>query len=297
MQEMEQYFKSVEDSGSEPQRNGAVQTEADPSEPQATEETPPSTGPPSHTPLPDPTSVPQDTLLPDFEPTDEPPTTAPTSTGRPIIVFAPPSSTTPLAAQTAYNPTDYVPTVDHAKQHQARLAASTANRRLPSDAELAARKAAQDSKIAAVSEVEIKVRFPDQSSAVARFGREDPATVLYAHVRSMLARETEPFRLTRAGAGGTVDVPENESRLIADLGLAGKVLVTVVWAEGASVEARSGEVLKPEVANIARRIEVKEPEMVDVKEGGVPTVREDKGGPGKGKGKGLPKWLKMPGKK
>ena len=250
----------------------------------------------SDAPLTHPLSDSNDTPMPDSQPTDEPPASSSTSAGRPITVFAPPSSTTPVAAQRAYNPSDYLPTVDHAKLHQARLAASSANRRLPSDAELAARQAARDAQTAAVGAVEIKVRFPDQSSAVARFGRDDAARALHAHVRSLLAREAEPFRLTRAGAGGPVDVPESDARLIADLGLAGKELVTVVWAEGASLEARSGAVLKPEVASLARRLEVREPELVDV-EGGMPAVKADGGEKGKGKGKGLPKWLKMPGKK
>ena len=333
MQEVEQYFKSVEGDSSAGAHQGSVATqesvpastplndggEKSPPTPEAAESTALSDpalepnpqpaekestpiaaegqsteAPASQQPLPESFQSPADTQTQPQAPQPAAPSLQ--SSSRPITIFAPPSSTTPRAAQTMYNPSDYVPTVDHAKQHQARLQASTANRRLASDAEEAAARNEVAAKRAAVADVEIKVRFPDQSSAVSRFGRADTAAGLHAHVRGLLARPEEPFALHRAGLKGGIEVlPVGEETLIGDLGMVGKVLVTVMWGDGASLEARSGSALRLEVAGLARPIEVSEPEAVDVK-GEMPKVVEKKEG-GKGGGKGVPKWLKLPGKK
>lgn len=212
-----------------------------------------------------------------------------------MTVFAPPSSTTPQAAQKAYNPTDYQPTVDHAKLHQARLASSTSNRRLPSNAEITAKEETQAQKLASIQTVEIKIRFPDLSSIVSHFNREDTAEALYSHVRNLLNREHEPFFLSQTIAKGTRILPQGQEKLITQLGLRGKVLVTVVWKDGASLEARTEPVLKAEIAQKAKQIEVQEIEEVDVESADVKVSK--KGNDGKGKAKGMPKWFKMPGKK
>ena len=225
-----------------------------------------------------------------------PASTIPGVSSRPVTVFAPPSSTTPQAARTAYNPKDYEPTIDHAKLHQARLASSAVNKRLPTDAEIAANEAAQAQKQASIQTVEIKIRFPDLSSTVSHFNREDTAETLYSHVQSLLNREHEPFSLSQTMAKGTRILPKGQEKLIAELGLAGKVLVTVIWEEGASLEARIEPVLKAEVVQKAKHLQIQEVGEVDVKESEeAEAPKKDNGG--KGKTKGMPKWFKMPGKK
>lgn len=258
-------------------------------------------------------------LLPQATPTIEQDVTSENSTPTPlpsaetttqgpdqrmISVFAPPSSSAPYAARQAFNEEDYEPTLDHARLHQARLAQSTRNKRLPTDAEIATQQDALRQRTANVKEVEIKVRFPDQTQVVSKFSDADTGSNLHHFVKGLLEKESEPFILNFSAARGPKTVPNDpEIKLIGGLAMAGKVLVNFLWDEGASVEARGGPVLKDTFQNQAQEIQI--PEMRE------PSVQEDhngKGlalglestrqaaGDGKGKGK-VPKWLKLPGKK
>ncbi|KAL9125150.1 MAG: hypothetical protein Q9217_005598 [Psora testacea] len=218
---------------------------------------------------------------------------------RPVTVFAPPSSSTPKAAQVAFNEKDYEPTIDHAKLHQSRLAATGTNKRLLSDAELAAQAEAQARRNANVKEVEIKVRFPDQTQAVSKFSNLDTAKSLYGFVQGLMIRENEPFSLRFSSVTGPKSVPsgpQGNVKLISELGMVGRVLVNVVWEEGASAEARGSNVLKEQYRQKMQEIAVKEIEGTSAEEEVQPpaknTGREDKE-----KKAGVPKWLKLPGKK
>ena len=219
---------------------------------------------------------------------------------RPIAVFAPSSASTPAASRQTFNEKDYEPTIAHAKLHQARLTTSGVNKRLPTDAELAAQAETQAKRNADVKGVVIKVRFPDQMQVISTFSNLDTSTTLYDFVKGLMKKENEPFSLNFSSAQGPRSVPnEGNVRLIGDLGMAGRVLVNVVWEAGASSEVRGGSVLKPEFQNKAKEIEVKEIEGVEVEEKVDGTVE------GKGKQKddgrerkgGVPRWLKLPGRK
>lgn len=218
---------------------------------------------------------------------------------RPIEVFAPPATSTPAAANHAYNERDYEPTVDHAKLHQSRLATYGRNRTLPSDAQLAAQAEAQAKKKADVKNVNLKIRFPDQSMVITQFSNVETNDHLYEHVKGLLQNENEPFSLNFSTAKGPQKVPrEGNVKLITGLGMVGNMLVNVLWGEGVSSEARAGSILKEQYREKASEIEVKEPEGVDVDE------RETTDARGKGTEKreaekkgGVPKWLKLPGKK
>ncbi len=231
-------------------------------------------------------------------PSTETTTTEPSH--RPISVFAPPSSSTPKAATHAFDEKDYEPTIDHAKLHQSRLSSTTTNKRLLSDAELAAQANERSKKNADVKEVEIKVRFPDQTQVVSKFSNVDTASVLYKFVRDLMVKENEPFSLKFSAAGGPKTVPaEKDSavKLISGLGIVGRVLVSVVWEDGAGPETRGGAVLKSEFQDQAREIEVKEIEGFGVEER---SERVDMKGKGKEESErkgGVPKWLKLPGRK
>lgn len=227
---------------------------------------------------------------------------------RPITVYAPPTSSTPHAARQSHNPSDYEPTFEHAQIHQSRLSISTRNTRLPTEAEISAQREAESQKIAAIKAVEIKIRFPDQTSVVSKFTSDDTAATLYTVVKDMMLSQAsvEPFSLTFSSSRGPRVVPKGSpQKLIGQLGMTGRVMVTFVWDGTAGAEVRLGPVLKEEVREKARTMEVR---MV---EGGGENDREEGGSGEKGKGKdtekgqgserkksgATPKWLKLPGKK
>lgn len=233
--------------------------------------------------------------------------TRPTSTGRPIQIYSPPTSSTPSAALTAYNPADYVPSIEHAKAHQRHLQDKSRNARLLSEAEIVEQETAETEKLKAINDVEIKIRFPDQSSAVSTFGQTDTGTDLYAFVRDDCLDERwrgEKFALSYSSSKGWAVVPDDSNkRLIQHLGLRGRVLVNFKWDEsgGASVAAMgTKDVLKRERKQEAQAL--KSPELAHV------TAAEDEEGmkvdmgkkeedSGEKRKKGMPKWLKLPGKK
>ncbi|KAE8351477.1 GLUT4 regulating protein TUG-domain-containing protein [Aspergillus coremiiformis] len=231
---------------------------------------------------------------------------------RSVTVFAPPSSNIPQSAQTAYNESDYIPSVDHAQAHQRRLNASSQNKRLLSDAEIAAKAAVEEEKLAAAKEVDVKIRLPDQSQIVAKFGQQDTGKSLYNFVRNCLAGSfvRERFVITTFPVGGPSGkklrnlVPDSDqSLLIKDLGMVGRVLVNFSWDETASQTARQSrtDLLKPELRTQAKELKVEQPpDTIDTSVGTVqPTsAPSHQGGKASGRKPGsLPKWLKLPGKK
>ncbi|KAL5342590.1 GLUT4 regulating protein TUG-domain-containing protein [Aspergillus crustosus] len=241
----------------------------------------------------------------------------PTDSARPVTVYAPPSSDTPQAAQTAYSDSDYVPSVEHAQVHQRRLQAASKNTRLRSDAEITAAAAAEEQRRAAVKEVEVKVRLPDQSQIVSKFGQQDTTRTLYAFVRSCLASPyaSEKFVLTNfSGPSASKSqqphvpfqsiLPDSEaSFLIKNHGMTGRVLVNFSWdatASSTARESRSG-ILKAELQIKAQAHKIQEPPEAmdtspDVSGSSKPSDSSNQTGEKSGTRK-VPKWLKLPGKK
>jgi tether containing UBX domain for GLUT4 len=305
MGQIEEYFKATETPSTEPLKSHAISKEPttdspdpEPSDVEATQSEP---APAAQTPN-------KDSTAPAPAPVDERPavTEAPivSSSGRTLQVFAPPTSTTPLAALAFHNPADYTPTVEHAQKHQRLLSESSRNIRLPSEAEIAAKAASEQERLASVKDVEIKIRFPDESAISARFSQADTGASLYKSVRECLDEKwvNEPFILRQPGIRGKGEVvPDDEKKLIQGLGLKGRVLVIFGWDDkSASIEARSEKrVLKASLRQQARPIEVQEINGADddedrgirvstLKESAEESKEEDKG---KRKG-GMPKWLK-----
>lgn len=219
--------------------------------------------------------------------------------GRSISVYAAPSSAVPKAALQPHNEDDYEPTIAHAKLHQSRLQNRGQNQRLLGDAELEQLEKERAEKLATVSKVDIKFRFPDQTSMVVPFTADDTAAHLYDFVKKSIQAEGEPFKLVYYGKGPQT-VPKDDKnldkKLIKDLGLSGTVVVNVVWEDGASESARKGNTLKSEYLAKARDVAVPDVAEVEAKEEDVtPTVDKGKGkenseGGGSG-GKKIPKWL------
>lgn len=244
-----------------------------------------------------------------------------TVSSRSATVFAPPSNTTPKSAQTPYNEADYIPTTDHARSHQSRLNVSSRPSRLAGDAELAAQESSLKQKLASIKEIDVKIRFPDQSQIVSKFTQPDSAESLYTFVKSCLDTPlvNEKFSLfyfPSATTGGLAAsksqamIPNTAQKLlIKDLRMNGRVLVNFVWDDNAALAARGTgkSVLRPDLRKVASEIKVE-----DVSAFAAPDKDEDeknkswlsKLGSGADQGKssgrkpgGVPKWLKLPGKK
>jgi len=220
----------------------------------------------------------RDSPMPDFDSstsTSAPPPTTPqplpdpssTTSNPSISIFSAPTLTTShtLAASTT-SESDYTPTIDHAHLHQARLAASTRNRKLLSDSELATAQQTRKAALAQVKEVLVRIRFPDQSMAQRSFGQDAVVKDVYAMCREVMESPDAAFELRvpggseRSGGGGMGSLKEQEDegrkRLIAGLGWQGRVLVTVVWGEGVSQEVRDAPSLKKEYRAKAEEIKV-----------------------------------------
>lgn len=229
-------------------------------------------------------------------------------TGRSITVFAPPSENTPSSAQIPYNDEDYIPSVEHAKAHQRLLNQSSRPQRLPTDAEIAAKAAAEEKRRSEIREVNVKVRFPDQSQIVAKFGPTDTGQSLYNFVRQCVTPDVvnEKYALNVFGssavarpAGASVIPDSDKKLLIKDLGLAGRVLVNFTWADP---NRQRSDILRPELRSQARELKVEQPpeppaEPASASEQPGPSTSGDAPKTGARKTGGVPKWLKLPGKK
>lgn len=230
------------------------------------------------------------------------PATSTTDSGRNMTVFSPPSANTPSSAQIAYDDNDYKLSVEDAKRHQRLLNESSRNQRLPTHAEMAAKAKEDEAKQAAIREVDVKVRFPDQSQVVAKFGASDTGHSLYEFVRGCLAPpfDNEAFNLTvhtAARSQNTSAIPSNTKLLIKDIRLTGRVLVNFSWAENVSsfVHERRAETLRPELRSQAQQLKVEQPPEPKEEE----TVPSDPGpsssqaGAKPRKPGSMPKWLKL----
>ncbi|CAI7565216.1 unnamed protein product [Penicillium glandicola] len=239
------------------------------------------------------------------------PATSTAGSGRTITVFSPPSEDTPSSAKLDYNESDYIPSIEHAKLHQRLLNQSSRPKRLPTDAEIAAKAEAEAARRAAIHEVDVKVRFPDQSQVVVKFGTSDTGQSLYEFARGCLAPPfaSENFILTVHGVSRSKHTnaipPSDKKHLIKDLGLAGRVLVNFSWADDVAsfVHERRAEILRPELRSQAQQLKVEQPpedKEEDVPGPSQPGPSSAQGGDkpaGPRKSGAMPKWLKLPGKK
>ncbi|KAJ5194005.1 GLUT4 regulating protein TUG [Penicillium cf. griseofulvum] len=239
------------------------------------------------------------------------PATSTADSGRSITVFSPPSEDTPSSAKLDYDENDYIPSIEHAKLHQRLLNESSRPKRLPTDAEIAAKAEAEAARRAAIHEVDVKIRFPDQSQVVAKFGTSDTGRSLYDFARECLALPfaSENFNLTVHGVSRSKQTsaipPSDKKRLIKDLGLAGRVLVNFSWADHAPafVHERRAEILRPELRSQAQELKVEQPPGLKEEDSTGPSQPGPSSAQGGDKPSGarksgaMPKWLKLPGKK
>jgi len=218
---------------------------------------------------------------------------------QPVGIFRAPTGTTPAAALAPLDEADYTPSIAHAQLHQARLQQNSQNKRLLSDKELEAQAQAQEAKLAAVTSLVVKVRFPDNTSAQWSFGHEATGALLYKGVRSVMANETQKFRLVLPGSHTVIKDQEGpKNLLIHDYKLTKNVLVNFVWDDNVPAAIRKQPFLKGSAAQKATAVKVPEApkEEADANERR-PAVQSSKSGSGSNLGdevaKKLPKWLKL----
>ncbi|KAL5121893.1 hypothetical protein ACEQ8H_000108 [Pleosporales sp. CAS-2024a] len=182
---------------------------------------------------------------------------------RNIQVFSAPTSSTPQAARNAFNESDYLPTIEHAKVHQAQLLNKTRNTRLLSDKELEEQEKARKEKIeaAAARGGALRIRFPDGTLVQMNFTKDDTASGLYDFANSLLDRKNEPFELKYTGSTGRlVLIPRDSKRLSQDLHFSTNELITFQWAANASAEVRASRTtLAQEWQAKATELKVEEP--------------------------------------
>jgi tether containing UBX domain for GLUT4 len=204
-------------------------------------------------------------------------------------VFAAPTSATPQAARAAFNESDFQPTVEHAKIHQAQLSNRTRNQRLLSDKELEAQEQERQAKLAALTEKphSLRIRLPDGALVQMSLTKEDTASTLYDTVAPLLEHRTEPFDLKSTGpTGRLVLIARDDKRLIADLRFCTNELVTFQWGENASPAVRaSRKALAREWQDRAQTLRVEEPAAVAAQGGS--SEGGEKGKVGEGKRKAL----------
>lgn len=246
----------------------------------------------------------QETLQPSSEPSAPEPmevdSQVPADPLQPVNVYSAPTGTSavPLEPDSVY-----VPTIAHAQLHQQRLQASGQNKRLLSDRELEDRAAAQEAKLAAIKSVDIKGRFPDQTSVEWRFGPDATGATLHKAVRLVMANDTAKFKLVLPGGKGYIlDEDSPQHRLIKSYQLEGRVLINIVWDDSVPPEVRKQPFLKGSVASEAKEykpppVPEGEEEEEEKKPVALAKTESKPSGSGDGGGKKLPKWLKLPGKK
>jgi len=167
---------------------------------------------------------------------------------------------------------------------------------LASDRELEEQAKETAAKQAAIKEVSIKVRFPDQTTVVSSFSPLDTASELYEFVKGVILAEDQPFTLVWSAAKGPQTVPKgSKQKLIADLKFQTRILVNFVWDDGASDTARTQPTLKEQFRSKAQEIKVAEIKATQAAE--IP-VDKGKGKENDGEEKpkpkgGVPKWLKL----
>ena len=111
------------------------------------------------------------------------------------------------------------------------------------------------------------MRFPDEMQVVSKFNGLDTATTLYDYVIGLMENESEPFFLKFMSAKGQTVVPKGSTaKLISDLGMTGRLMVNFLWENGATPEARSGNIIKAKFRDVAQEIEVKEVESGTVED-------------------------------
>ena len=194
-------------------------------------------------------------------PSPSEPTTCPTTSNldpgtgdRPTTVFRPPMSSIPQAACIPYEEDDFEPTIAHAKLHQSRLLNSSRNVKLPSDVEIEKLQKMKAARLHDIAEVSIKIRYPDQTTSVSSFKPDETGNHLYAFVSKLIIEENQPFKLIWRDRDSKT-VPNNEKRLVNDLGFGPRMLLYFVW-DGPVESNNKSAILKQQYMEDSQEINI-----------------------------------------
>jgi tether containing UBX domain for GLUT4 len=201
----------------------------------------------------------------------------PTDTG--VSIYAAPSDNAPFAARQAYNEADYLPSVEHANAHQALLTKLGRNTRLPSDKEIAANSANKAAALDEIKTVTLRIRFPDMMMVEWRASQSDTSESLYTKIKEMLDDPSLKFKLqiTQFQMKPLIFDPTSQQKLIKDLGIRDRSLITFVWDDSVTKEVRDRPLLKQALRRQAKELEVKEPAAEEeVKQAPAPKAEEPK---------------------
>ncbi|KAL2154863.1 hypothetical protein VTH82DRAFT_3539 [Thermothelomyces myriococcoides] len=191
---------------------------------------------------------------------------------QPTGIFSAPTSSTPKAAQAREDDSVYEPTIAHAQLRQQQLQQQAQNTRLKSDAELAAEAAEEAAKLAKITKVEVKVRFPDQTSAVWTITPEETGAFLYQAIRDIMNHPTARFRLILPGPK-PVSIQETDKKLIAGYRFKGREMLNLLWDDSVPPAVRKEPFLKGSVASKAKEVVVPEIPQEDGDEDGGGSTR------------------------
>ncbi|KAF2684935.1 hypothetical protein K458DRAFT_417783 [Lentithecium fluviatile CBS 122367] len=182
---------------------------------------------------------------------------------RNIQIFAAPTSSTPQAARQTPDESDFEPTKEQAIAHQAAIQRQTRNTRLLSDKELEQQEADRQARLSATAEKGgvLRVRLPDGAFIQTQMLKSDTANDIYAVVSSCLSIHNEPYDLQyRSRAGQPLKMERANKRVFQDLGFSSNELVTFLWGDKASNDARSRKnVLSQQYQQQAQTLRVEEP--------------------------------------
>jgi tether containing UBX domain for GLUT4 len=182
---------------------------------------------------------------------------------RNIQIFAASTSATPQAARQNFDDADFEPTKEQAIAHQAAIQRQTRNTRLLSDKELEKQEAERQEKLNATAEKGgvLRVRLPDGAFIQVQMLKTDTAADIYTLVSSCLSIQHEPYDLQyRSRTGQPLKMERNNKRIFQDLGFSTNELVTFLWGEKASIEARGNKnVLSQQYQQQAQTLTIEEP--------------------------------------
>lgn len=215
---------------------------------------------------------------------------------RPIAIYSAPTDDVPRAALQPFREDDYEPSIVHAKLHQDRLKSSTYNQKLLPYEEAERLEKEKAAKISSTKKVQIKIKFPDQSTIISPFEAHETGLDLHKYVTGVIRIETEPFKLGWIDATGKRHiVPKDGKRLIQDLKFQGNMMVNFTWGDGVSDAASKPPTLKPQFAQKAKEIPIPEIVSAPPNETAVTSSsgQAQANAPPRPKKTGVPAWLKL----
>ncbi|CAK7223213.1 hypothetical protein SCUCBS95973_005101 [Sporothrix curviconia] len=208
-------------------------------------------------------SVPTTTMATSMTSTTTAPAAKPASDLHPVQVWSPPKAGAGMPAAASLRWTKepesvFAPSIAQMKAHQKQLEEAGRNKRLKSDEEIEEEKREREAKAAAVSRVDVRIRFPDGYTVLWSFANGATGATLHAAVRNVLAPgvQDHAFRLAPPMSRESIQdsADSNKHDLVRHYSMRGGMVVN--FLRGADVPAPpAGQAyVKPAVAALAQDI-------------------------------------------